>query len=93
MPLVMAPVDTEMEVKKISADEKTKKHLRELGIAGKSQRSYCNSQGGQAVFRRRPRAENSCGVTDTKFLRLNLLGGIYDKVAKRFYRGRARYYR
>lgn len=33
MPLVMAPVDTEMEVKKISADEKTKKHLRELGIA------------------------------------------------------------
>lgn len=33
MPLVMAPVDTEMEVKKISADEKTKKHLRDMGIA------------------------------------------------------------
>ncbi|MDE7380147.1 MAG: ferrous iron transport protein A [Clostridia bacterium] len=33
MPLVMAPGDREMEVKKISADEKTKKHLREIGIA------------------------------------------------------------
>ena len=33
MPLVMAPDDREMEVKKITADEKTKKHLREIGIS------------------------------------------------------------
>lgn len=32
MPLIMAPVDTELEIKKISADDKTKKHLREIGI-------------------------------------------------------------
>lgn len=33
MPLVMAPRDREMEIKKISADDKSKKHLREIGIA------------------------------------------------------------
>ncbi len=32
MPLVMAPVDNEMEIKRISADDKTKKHLREIGV-------------------------------------------------------------
>ena len=33
MPLVMAPRDREMEIKKISADDKSRKHLREIGIA------------------------------------------------------------
>lgn len=33
MPLVMAPVDREMEVRKISADDKSRRHLREIGIA------------------------------------------------------------
>lgn len=33
MPLVMAPADREMEIKKITADEKCKKHLREIGIS------------------------------------------------------------
>lgn len=33
MPLAMAPENREMEVKKISADDKTKKHLREIGIS------------------------------------------------------------
>ncbi len=32
MPLIMAPCNTEMQVKKISAEEKTKKHLMEIGI-------------------------------------------------------------
>lgn len=32
MPLVMAPDNREMEVKKISADDKTRKHLHEIGI-------------------------------------------------------------
>lgn len=32
MPLIMAPCNREMEVRKISAEEKTKKHLMELGI-------------------------------------------------------------
>ncbi len=33
MPLVMAPKDREMEIRKISADDKSRKHLREIGIA------------------------------------------------------------
>lgn len=33
MPLLIAPPDREMEIKKISADEKSRKHLREIGIA------------------------------------------------------------
>ena len=32
MPLIMAPCNKEMEVRRISADEKTKKHLMEMGI-------------------------------------------------------------
>ncbi len=32
MPLLMAPNNEEMEIRKISADDKTKKHLREIGI-------------------------------------------------------------
>lgn len=33
MPLIMAPVNSEFEIKKITADDKTKKHLREIGIS------------------------------------------------------------
>ena len=32
MPLIMAPCNTEMQVKKISAEDKRKKHLMEIGI-------------------------------------------------------------
>lgn len=32
MPLSFAPPNTEMEVRKISVEEKTKKHLQEMGI-------------------------------------------------------------
>ncbi len=32
MPLIMAPCNREMEVRKIAAEDKTKKHLMELGI-------------------------------------------------------------
>lgn len=33
MPLIMAPLNSEFEIKKISADDKTRKHLREIGIS------------------------------------------------------------
>lgn len=33
MPLIMAPMNSEFEIKKITADDKTKKHLREIGIS------------------------------------------------------------
>lgn len=32
MPLIMAPLNTAMEIKKVSVDSKTKKHLMEIGI-------------------------------------------------------------
>lgn len=32
MPLVMAPFNKEMEIKKVSAEDKTRKHLMEIGI-------------------------------------------------------------
>ena len=32
MPLFIAPCNREMEVRKIAADDKTKKHLMEMGI-------------------------------------------------------------
>ena len=32
MPLIIAPCNKEMEVRRISADDKTKKHLMEMGI-------------------------------------------------------------
>ncbi|MGN1061002.1 MAG: ferrous iron transport protein A [Candidatus Coproplasma sp.] len=32
MPLIMAQPNAEFEIKKIGADEKTKRHLREIGI-------------------------------------------------------------
>jgi len=32
MPLIMAPCNREMEVRRISADDKIKKHLMEMGI-------------------------------------------------------------
>ncbi len=32
MPLSMAPAGTGMEIRKISADDKTKRHLMEIGI-------------------------------------------------------------
>ena len=33
MPLLIAPNDREMVIKKITADDKSKRHLREIGIA------------------------------------------------------------
>lgn len=32
MPLIMAQPNAEFEIKKISVDDKTKKHLREIGV-------------------------------------------------------------
>lgn len=33
MPLILAPRNTEMEIKKVTAADKTRKHLQELGIS------------------------------------------------------------
>lgn len=32
MPLIMAPLNTEMEIRKMTVEDKTKKHLQEIGV-------------------------------------------------------------
>lgn len=49
MPLVLAPIGQEMKIVKIVADEKTKKHLSNLGIIEKSEITVISSAGGSAV--------------------------------------------
>ncbi len=49
MPLILAPVGQEMKIVKIILDEKTKKHLANLGILTDSTITVLSSSGGSAV--------------------------------------------
>ncbi|MDE5896894.1 MAG: ferrous iron transport protein A [Clostridia bacterium] len=49
MPLILAPVGQEMKIVKIVADEKTKKHLANLGVLAQSRITVLSSSGGSAV--------------------------------------------
>ena len=49
MPLVLAPVGQEMKIVKILADEKTKKHLANLGVIAQSEITVLSSSGGSTV--------------------------------------------
>ncbi len=49
MPLVMAPDNREMEVKKISADDKTRKHLHEIGISEGSKITVLSGTGSGVI--------------------------------------------
>ncbi|MDE6058665.1 MAG: ferrous iron transport protein A [Clostridia bacterium] len=49
MPLVLAPCGQEMKIVKILADEKTKKHLANLGVIVGSQITVLSSSGGSSV--------------------------------------------
>ncbi len=49
MPLVLAPVGAQMKIVKIIADEKTKKHLANLGVMAQSQITVLSSSGGSTV--------------------------------------------
>ena len=49
MPLVLAPVGREMKIVKILADEKTKKHLANLGVIAQSEITVLSSSGGSTV--------------------------------------------
>ena len=49
MPIVIAPLDTELTIKKVLVDEKTKKHLQSLGIAVGGKISVLSSNGGNVV--------------------------------------------
>ena len=49
MPLVLAPVGREMKIVKIVADDKTRKHLANLGIIANSEITVLSSSGGSTV--------------------------------------------
>ena len=50
MPIGLAPLNTEMKVVKILADEKTKKHLESLGILVNSSITVVSSVNGGVVI-------------------------------------------
>ena len=51
MPLILAPIGQEVTIVKIVADEKTKKHLSNLGILVQGTITVLSSSGGSTVCR------------------------------------------
>lgn len=49
MPLILAPIGQEMKIVKIVADDKTKKHLANLGVIAQSAITVLSSNGGSTV--------------------------------------------
>lgn len=49
MPLVLAPIGQEMKIVKIVTDDKTKKHLANLGVIAQSDITVLSSSGGSTV--------------------------------------------
>ena len=49
MPIVIAPIDEELSIVKVLADEKTKKHLQSLGVVVGSKISVISTNGGNAI--------------------------------------------
>lgn len=49
MPIVIAPLDTELKIVRIAADEKLKKHLESLGITVNGNVTVLSSEGGTVV--------------------------------------------
>ena len=49
MPIALAPSNTEMVVRKISAEDKVKKHLQELGVTVGGKITLLSSTGGNVI--------------------------------------------
>lgn len=49
MPIYIAPRGAELEVRKVAADEKVRKHLQELGIFEGSKITLISSTGGNVI--------------------------------------------
>ena len=49
MPIAIAPSGRELEIKRIGADEKVKRHLKELGISVGSKITLISSTGGNVI--------------------------------------------
>ena len=51
MPIVLAPINQTLKIVRISADEKTKKHLESLGITVSGTITLLSSSGGAVVVK------------------------------------------
>ncbi len=51
MPVRMAPVGEEVEIKRVSANEKVKRHLENLGLAVGQKITLVASQGGSVILK------------------------------------------
>lgn len=49
MPIAFAPSDRELEIKRVSADDKIKKRLQELGITVGGKITLVSSSGGSVI--------------------------------------------
>ncbi len=49
MPIVIAPLDTELTIQKVLADEKTKKHLESLGIVTGGKITIISTHAGNVI--------------------------------------------
>lgn len=49
MPIAIAPHNCELEIRRIGADEKTKKHLYELGLCEGAKITLLSSAGGNVI--------------------------------------------
>lgn len=50
MPIAIAPQGKQLEVRKVGADDKVKKHLQELGITVGSKITLLSSNGGNVII-------------------------------------------
>ena len=51
MPIVLAPINVVLKIVRIASDEKTKKHLENLGITVNSEITVLSSSGGSVVLK------------------------------------------
>jgi len=51
MPIMMAPLGEEVEIRRVSADEKVKKHLENLGLVVGQKITLLSSQGGAVILK------------------------------------------
>jgi len=50
MPIVIAPINTELQIVRINVDEKTKKHLQSLGVLVNGLIKLISSNGGNVII-------------------------------------------
>jgi ferrous iron transport protein A len=49
MPIALAPLGAELEIKRVGAEDKTKRHLQEMGITVGGKITVLSAQGGNVI--------------------------------------------